>query len=162
MSVVTEYLDDHKVEFVTFDHEPVTSALEEARTLGVTPVHVAKSVVLWTPGRFAIAVLPASRRLDLHRASEEIGSEVRLATEREIAEAFPMFELGAIPPFSALVGAPIFVDREIVRQQRIVFAAGKQNESVEIEVSDLLDSKNVAVAVLSESYPLYETGWRDP
>lgn len=147
MSTVTTYLRAHDVEFLTFDHIRTETAAGEARTLGVAPGEVAKTIVLDTPAGHALAVIPASKRLDLHLVADAIGSRpIRLAAESEIAADFPGFDLGAIPPLSGLLGVPVYIDEELVRHEAIVFASGKQTESVKMRTSSFLADEMVVVA----------------
>lgn len=152
MSTVIAYLEAHGLAFVAFDHARADRALAEARALGVAPGAIAKTVVLDTPDGHALAVLPASRRLDLKLAGEAIGvRHVKLATEHEIADDLPGYELGAIPPLPGLLGMPLYLDAELATYETIVFAAGWQTESVKMRTSDLIVAENVRVAPLSKA-----------
>jgi Ala-tRNA(Pro) deacylase len=68
---------------------------------------------------------------------------VRLATEEELRRDFPDIELGALPPLGSLLGAPLYVDREVLQHETVVFAAGSQTESVQIRTADLLQHEQV-------------------
>lgn len=162
MSTVTEYLADREVEFLAFDHDRTETAAEEARALGVAPGQVAKSIVLHTGAGYAIAVIPASRRLDLKGATEATGAaDSRLATEKEIAAAFPAYELGAIPPLAALLGVDVYVDSELAGHESVVFASGRQSESVKMHLADLLKDDRVTVVPLCESLRTYDEDWME-
>jgi Ala-tRNA(Pro) deacylase len=146
MSAVTRYLADHKVLHVTLGHARTQTALEEASELGVTPARVAKVILLDTSSGHAVAVIPASRRLDLERTAQAIGdARVRLATEAEIAEHFPDFELGAIPPLAGMLRMPMYLDEELASHKSIVFASGHQKESVMMRTADVLADRSVIV-----------------
>jgi Ala-tRNA(Pro) deacylase len=65
---------------------------------------VAKTLVLKAPAGFVRAVLPSSCRVDVRKLAEAVGESrkhVGLATEDELAQEYPEFELGAVPPFGA-------------------------------------------------------------
>ena len=105
MSLVTDYLTERGVGFEVIPHRRAFTSLQEARELGVAAEEVLKTVALWTGGKYALAVLPASRRLDLrlvHAALEDPAA--RLATEAELAADFPGYALGALPPLGSLLG----------------------------------------------------------
>jgi hypothetical protein len=98
------YLRDRGVKFTVIEHRRTETAAAEARAAHLPAEQTAKTVVLRTPDGYRFAVIPASERLDAHKASAalELGShELRLATEQEMAAVFPQYELGAIPPFRA-------------------------------------------------------------
>lgn len=146
MSTVTEYLSDRQIDFRTIEHRGTITAEAEARAVGVPPGSVAKTLVLDTRQGHALAVIPASRRIDLDRAAAAAREPyVHLATEREIERDLPRYELGAIPPLAGLLGLPVFVDTEIAALDDIVFAAGSRTESVLMPTAHLLDDPRAEV-----------------
>jgi Ala-tRNA(Pro) deacylase len=74
---------------------------------------------------------------------------VRMATEEEIEKDFPNYELGAVPPLGSLVGAPTYVDPEVMGHDTLVFAAGTQTESIRVRSEDLFRNESVTVAPLT-------------
>jgi prolyl-tRNA editing enzyme YbaK/EbsC (Cys-tRNA(Pro) deacylase) len=60
-----------------------------------------------------------------------------LATEAEMEEQFPGFELGSVPPIEEVAGAPVYVDRHLLDRDDVVFAAGTHTESVKVRASAL-------------------------
>jgi Ala-tRNA(Pro) deacylase len=121
-------------------HPRTTSAGEEAAALGVPRAQVAKTLVLVTEDGYVRAVLPASERLDIHKARKLLGDgkATRFASEEELAGAYPMFELGAVPPFGGPAGDRAVVDRRLAEQPSVVVEAGSHTESVRIKTQDLL------------------------
>ena len=87
---------------------------------------------------YALMAVPATGRLDMHLVQAAVGDpHVRLATEEELLRDFPGIELGALPPLGSLLGAPLYVDQEVLQHETVVFAAGSQTESVQIKMADL-------------------------
>ncbi|HVL90027.1 MAG TPA: YbaK/EbsC family protein [Actinomycetota bacterium] len=159
MSKVTEYLQQHHVPFTTLGHAAAASAVAEAYVLVLPPWKVAKTVVLDTSKGHVIAVVPADRRVDLPRVRAALGDpHATLADEAEIARDYPEFELGAIPPIGRLTGTTTLVDPEIAGLETIVFASGRQDESVRIATGDLLDDANVRVLPIVVA-PTFEDDW---
>jgi prolyl-tRNA editing enzyme YbaK/EbsC (Cys-tRNA(Pro) deacylase) len=95
--------------------------------------------------------VPASERLDVSRARELLGAShhLRLATEDELRDDFPAFEVGAVPPFGT-ARLPEVVDLRLLRHRRIVCAAGEHRCSVVIAAIDLLRIAEPRVADISE------------
>lgn len=150
MSKVTEYLEKRHVDFTSIAHEEAATAISEAHVLALPPWMIAKTVVVDVAGEHVIAVVPADRRVDLHRVRALLGdSHAHLADEAEIVKDFPQFDPGAIPPLAPLTGSVTLVDPDIARMESIVFAAGRQNESVRMAVADLLDAPGVRVAPIT-------------
>ena len=137
---LTRELTSRHLHYEVYSHEPTMTAREEAAELRIPRPQVAKTLVVATPGGRARVVLPASERLDLHKVGEVVGggTTVRLASESELAVAYPMFELGAVPPFGGPPGDRSIVDRRLVELESIVVEAGSHTESVRIRPTDLV------------------------
>src|SRR5512142_1376373 len=102
-------LDAARIEYEVLEHRRTMTAADEAQALGVVPSAVAKTVVLTTPGGFTRAVLPASEHLDLRKVRNLLDTnEVALATEEQLAGAYPEYELGAVPPLGGSKDAVVF------------------------------------------------------
>jgi Ala-tRNA(Pro) deacylase len=150
MSLVTDYLADRGVGFEVVPHRRAFTSLQEARELGVAAEEVLKTVALWTEGKYVLAVVPASRRLELRLVRDALeDSAARLATEAELAADFPGYELGALPPLGSLLGVPLLVDPEVLDHEVVVFAAGTETESVQAGTAELFRDEPVAVLPLT-------------
>jgi Ala-tRNA(Pro) deacylase len=149
MSLVGEHLERRGVVFEALTHARTYSTLDEARALGIAADAVLKTVVLRTAAGYALAVVPANRRLNMRLTRRATGdSHVRLSTEDELQRHFPGFELGAVPPLGSLLGVHVFVDPEVMDHDRVVFAAGSQTESVLVRTEDLFAEEDPTVVVL--------------
>jgi Ala-tRNA(Pro) deacylase len=132
-------LEEADVDFEVIPHEKAETALAEAVVLGVDAHQVAKTVVLSTPGGLAKAIVPAAYRIDLRKVRDRLGSnKVELATEEEIAKAYPDYELGAIPPLPAGEHERVLIDNGLLHASHVVFEAGTQEQSLRLHVEDLL------------------------
>jgi Ala-tRNA(Pro) deacylase len=150
MSLVTEYLADRGVGFEVVPHRRAFTSLQEARELGVAADQVLKTVALWTGGKYVLAVVPASRRLELRLVRDALeDSAARLATEAELRADFPGYELGALPPLGSLLGVPLLVDPEVLDHETVLFAAGTETESVQVATAGLFWDEPVAVLPLT-------------
>ena len=126
------------------------TAGEEAAALEIPGEQVAKTLVLVTGSGYVRAVLPSTERLDLHKARELLGDgkATRLASEEELAGAYPMFELGAVPPFGGPAGDRTIVDRRLAAQGSVVIEAGSHTTSLRIATQDLLSLTKAELADL--------------
>lgn len=150
MSFVTEYLDRRGVGYEVAEHPRAVTSMAEARALGITADEVVKTVVLITDGGPALVVVPASRRLDLRLAREAVGDHAaRLASEDELQRSYSDCELGALPPLGSLLGAPMFVDPEVLEHDTVMFAAGTQTQSIKARSADLFRGEEVQVIPLT-------------
>lgn len=97
---IAKYLERRELSWEAIEHPETLSAAEEARVVGIDPDHIAKTLLLHLHvGSFALAILPGGRRVDKQKLVQATGDKrVRLAHEEEMREAFPAYELGALPP----------------------------------------------------------------
>jgi Ala-tRNA(Pro) deacylase len=149
VSVVTEHLEQQGITFELMPHRQAYTSTEEARALGVDAGEVLKTLAVRTSSGYALVVIPASRRLDLHLVREALGDHhARLASEEELARDFAGFQLGALPPLGALVGASVYVDPEVLRHGTVAFAAGTQTESVKLRSEELFGGQQARTVPL--------------
>ena len=138
MSVVTEHLEQRGCVFDVIPHRRAYTSVDEAWALGIEVGEVLKTLAVRTGSGYALMVIPASHRLDLHLAREALGdNRARLASEAELGRDFPDYELGALPPLGALLAAPVYVDPEVLGHDSVTFAAGTQTESVKMQTQEL-------------------------
>ena len=150
-TALLEGLRAHEVHYELLPHRRTVSAAEEARALDVPPDQTAKTVVVRTASGFARAVVPASRRLDLKRVARALDDRsVAVATERELAGAYPEFELGAVPPFDGKLEDEVIVDAHLLATDHVVFEAGTHRESVRMRTEDLIELANARIAEVCE------------
>jgi Ala-tRNA(Pro) deacylase len=124
MSIVTEHLEQRGAAFDVLPHRQAYTSIDEARALGVDADEVLKTLAVRTGPGYVLVVIPAARRLDLQLVHEALGdNHARLATEDELGRDFPDYQLGALPPLGALVGASLYVDPEVLGHDTVVFAA---------------------------------------
>jgi Ala-tRNA(Pro) deacylase len=137
---ITGTLERRHLAYELIPHAHTERAIDEATAVGVLPGEVGKTLVLTSGRGYVRAVLPASRRLDLHKVREHLGGgkEIRLATEDELAGAYPAFELGAVPPFGGRHGDTVIVDERIAARDSVIVEAGTHEQSVRIHTPDLL------------------------
>jgi Ala-tRNA(Pro) deacylase len=133
-------LADSGIGYELIRHPHTETAQAEARAVGVVPDEVAKTVILRTSDGYARVVIPASERIALNKVRMLLGvdRETRLATEAELAAAYPEFELGAVPPVGGPEGDAVVVDRRLAGRETLVFEAGSHDESVRVDSEELI------------------------
>ena len=149
---VTEWLSRQGRRFKVIQHAPTYDAIEEAIVLGERSSDVIKTVVLDVGSGHALAVLPASEKVDLHLMQQATGdSHAHLANETELRRDFPEYELGAIPPVGSLLHLPVYVDPHVMTEPEVAFAATRTS-SVKIRTEDLFGGEYVTVTPLARHY----------
>ncbi len=130
-------LEESGASFEVIDHPLAFTAQEEAAASHVAGRHWAKTVAILVEGEPALAVVPATRRLDLDKLRRIVGTEkVEIAREAEFQGLYPDCELGAMPPFGELYGQRTFIDEALREEERIAFHAGDHRTAIEMSYTD--------------------------
>jgi len=144
------FLDEQKVKYVSISHSATYTAQEIAASAHVPGKELAKTVMVKLDGKMAIAVLPATRKVNLEALREAAGaSKVELAKEKEFGKLFPGCEVGAMPPFGNLYDMDVYVAQSLAEDERIAFNAGSHTELIQLAYADFERLVKPKVAVLS-------------
>jgi Ala-tRNA(Pro) deacylase len=132
-----EFLDQENVKYVTIGHSAAFTAQEIAASAHVPGKELAKTVLVKLDGKLAMAVLPASYKIELDLLRDAAGAEkIELATEPEFRDKFPGCELGAMPPFGNLYGMKVFAADSLAEDDEIAFNAGSHTELIRLSYGD--------------------------
>ncbi|HEX5939391.1 MAG TPA: YbaK/EbsC family protein, partial [Dehalococcoidia bacterium] len=133
------FLRQNKVPYTLRHHPPAISAGDLAASENVPADMVAKSVVVGAHGEYAVAVVPATCRLNLERLEALTGREdLRLVDEAELAIVFPDCEVGAVHPFGNLYQIPVYVDCALAEARNLAFHAGTHRDAVYMTYTDFV------------------------
>lgn len=145
-----DYLDQHEIQYVTISHSPAYTAQRIAEITRIPGKELAKTVIVKIDDKFAMAVLPASRRVNLRHLQEAIGAdEVTLSSETEFNELFPDCEVGAMPPFGNLYDMGVYVAEQLTEDDEIAFNAGSHSELVKMSYNDFANLVTPQVVALT-------------
>ncbi len=148
-----EFLDSHNIKYVTISHSPSYSAQEIAASAHIPGKELAKTVMVKINGKMAMAVLPASYKVEFDLLKEAASaSKVELASEQEFKDMFPDCEIGAMPPFGNLYGMEVFVAESLIEDEEIVFNAGSHTELVKLAYKDFESLVKPKVVKFSSKY----------
>jgi Ala-tRNA(Pro) deacylase len=132
-----EFLDQNNIKYVSIAHSPVYTAQEIAASAHIKGRELAKTVMVKLDGRMAMAVLPASYRIDFGQLKEASGAvKAELATEEEFKDLFPECDVGAMPPFGNLYGIEVYAAESLAEDEKIAFNAGSHTEIIQLAYSD--------------------------
>lgn len=149
---VTKLVDALKAVGAPFEiipHRRTTSAVAEAHALGVRPEAIGKTVVVRAGERRVRVVVPASRKLDLHKLADVTEAHAVLLTESELAEELPEYDLGAVPPFGNGEDC-VIVDAALADQPSVIVEAGSHEFSLRLAPRDLIVVANARVADVAD------------
>ena len=150
LSKLREFLDQNNIKYLVISHSVAYTAQGIAATAHIPGKELAKTVMVLVDGRLAMAVVPASTRVDLTRLKRYLGADVvELASEAEFRDRFPDCETGAMPPFGNLYGMAVFADESLTHDKEIAFNAGSHRELVRMSFSDFQRLVNPALMPLA-------------
>ena len=132
------------VAFELIPHRPTKSAVAEAEALGVRPEAIGKTVVVRAETQRIRVVVPASRRLDLRKVAAVTGTRSVLLTETELAEEFPDYDVGAVPPFGG--DDRVLLDEALASEPSLIVEAGSHEFSIRLAPRDLIVVAKAQVA----------------
>ncbi len=119
-----KYMDEQGIRYDLVAHEPTLSALGSAHAGHISGDRLAKGVVLRDGGSYRLAVLPASHHLLLTDLKTELGQDIHLASEPEVAQVYRDCDRGAVPPVGPCYGLDVIIDTSIDQQPELYFEAG--------------------------------------
>jgi Ala-tRNA(Pro) deacylase len=132
-----EFLDSHRVKYVSIGHSAAYTAQEIAASAHVSGRELAKTVIVKADGKLAMAVVPASHKVSLEHLRDLTGAgRVELAGEQDFKGAFPGCDIGAMPPFGNLYGMPVYVSETLAEDAEIAFNAGSHTELIRLPFAD--------------------------
>jgi Ala-tRNA(Pro) deacylase len=127
---LSDYLEAHRVRFTTVTHPVAFTAQEIASLAHISGDQIAKVVIALADEKMVMAVVPATRQVDLARLQRVTdATNVRLANEGEFRDAFQDCELGAMPPFGNLYGMQVYIDDNLIGRD-LVFNACTHHELI--------------------------------
>jgi Ala-tRNA(Pro) deacylase len=134
---VQRSLEKAQCEYDIVSHPHSASSLETARVAGIPAERVAKSVILDDHhGHYLMAVLPASRHLDLSKVRSS--GEWQVSRESNLAHLFDDCERGAVPALGESYGLEVVIDPLLTRQKDIYLEAGNHVNLVRMDMPEFL------------------------
>ena len=131
-----EFLDQHRVQFITISHSLAFTALDIAKSAHISSKDMAKTVVITIGNKNAMVVVPAHYKVKLDDISNAIGQTVTLADESTFSRLFPDCEIGAMPPFGNLYDLEVYVADNVTERDSIAFNAGSHSEVIKMTYRD--------------------------
>lgn len=136
-TLLKNFLDLKRIPYQHLRHPPAFTAGQLAAVEHVPGDMVAKTVIVKADEEFAMAVLPASRRVKLPTLRDSLSARrLRLATELEFGTLFPDSAVGAMSPFGNLYELPVFAEESLSQDEQILFPAGTHEDAIQMKYDD--------------------------
>lgn len=131
-----DYLKDSGLWYEELHHPREVTASRIAQTAHVAGDRLAKAVMIKGDTGYRLAVLPSTRKVDLHELSHMLRERIGLATEDEVRTAFADCDSGALPPLGQVYGLKVCLDDSLRQQPDIYFEAGDHETLVHMKGRD--------------------------
>ena len=128
-----QYLGSQKIDYDSVTHRRTACAARSAAASKIPLDQMAKGVVLNSRSGYVLAVVPASRQVQLDKVGKCIEQPVSLASEDELVSLFPDCEPGAVPAVGAPYGLRMVMDEFLEKQTDIYFEAGDHRTLVHLD-----------------------------
>jgi len=135
---LSDYLKASELPYEVVKHPHSGNSMQTAKASNVPASCVAKAVVLEDKNHAVMAVLPASRRLELRELRASDGPDLQLATEADLQGLFIDCEPGAVPPVGSVYGLETIWDDSLMEQPEIYFEAGDHETLVHMKTRDFI------------------------
>lgn len=126
------YLDGRGVSYELVPHDRSVHSSTTAQVSGIPEDNLAKGVLIRRRDGYLLAIVPASRHVQLTDIGDWLNQPVGLATEAEVAKIFGDCEMGAIPPVADAYGLPAVMDDGLEGSNDVYFEAGDHRTLVHV------------------------------
>ena len=145
-----ELLTREGAPFEVIGHREVYTAQERAAACHVPGRRLAKVVIVRDGDWYAMAVLPATARLDLSEFRRRTRRyDLAVASEADFKGLFPDCEIGAMPPFGRVFGLSVYLDRAFAAGDEMIFESGTHREEVSMPMGEYIRVERPAIAPLA-------------
>jgi Ala-tRNA(Pro) deacylase len=136
---------------VTIHHSPAHTAQEVAASVHVPGGTFAKTLVVKIDGALALAVIPATRTLDLELLrGAAVAQRVEIAQRDDFIDRFEGCQLGTAPPFGNLFGMRTWCDSALAKRRYITFNTGSAADFAIVRFMDYRRLARPRIAKLTE------------
>jgi len=140
VSKIKSILDVAKIKYEYKSHESAKTSEESAKLRGTKLSEGAKALILQSltyTDKLIQIVIPADKQLDLNKAKEIIGENLKIASPEIIFEKLGL-KIGGIPPMGRLFNLEVYYDRTMFNKEKVAFNCGTRTQSIIMAGSDLI------------------------
>lgn len=147
---IKRMLDDRRVKYKMFSHEPVYTSDQAAKVRGVELKTGVKALIFKTEkGKFVLGLVSADKKIDTSRLAAAAKVEkLVLAKPEEVFEETGC-KIGSVHPFGNLMNLPTYMDPGILENERVNFNVGMHTTSIQMNPEDLVKIVNPKTVVIS-------------
>jgi len=136
---IIDYLAENGATYEVRTHPHAETGMGAAAAAALDPAAFAKAVVLHDAEGYFLAVLPAPRRLDVRKLTEEFGYRPELVEEGDMPTLFRDCALGAVPALGPAYGLDCIVDERLRTLSEVYLEAGDHEEIIRLDGTTFRD-----------------------
>lgn len=151
MNKICKYLKDQKVLFETFEHIPAGDPIEYSKLNGTKLSEQAKAIFLQyicidKHYEYIIYTLPANKRIDFKLLLKYLdrGKSIKIANENIMYEVTKC-NFGELPPIASFWNLKLYMDKELLDQEKIYFNAASLSVSIIMNPLALMKLENATI-----------------
>lgn len=153
---IIDHLKGKKYKFEIIEHKTTYTAFDTARTAQkqekkVKSDEIAKALVVKADKDYAVALVPAGKRLDKKKLlkiintirkknKEKLYKSLDLAKEAWMKKNIPG-KVGATPAFKELLGIDIYIDAVLAKQKNLYVGSGEYEYSIKLPAKQYLKNE---------------------
>ncbi len=148
---VTNFLKKNKIKHDILEHKKVFTTYDLAQTLKKKLTEVAKTLVVKVDKGHVLLVLPASHQVDFKILKKVLGAKIVDIDRENVMVKLFKIKPGALSAFHGpLHKIPVYVDKAVMKAQKVVAQAGSFEQSLHIKTKDLLKVVEGTLAVFAK------------
>jgi Cys-tRNA(Pro) deacylase len=151
---ISNFLEKNKIKHDVLSHRTVFTAYDLAQTLKRKLNEVAKTLLVKVDKGHVVVVLPASHQVDFKALKKLLKAKnVEVAGEKIMVKLFKV-KPGAMSAFHGTMNKlPVYVDRGVLKAQKVVVQAGSFEESLHLKTKDFLKAVQGELVRFAQSKP---------
>lgn len=131
-------LDENKIKYEIIEHKTVFTAYDLAQTLKIKPKEITKTLVVKTDKDYILVVLGGDQKMDFTKLKKITGAKkVSIVTEKDMVKYFKV-KPGAISPFGFLYKVPVYLEKKLTQNKKLLLQSGNFNESIQMLLKDFI------------------------
>jgi len=135
---IISILKENNIFYEIFEHEPVYTNPAMAEALNVTEAETVKSLVMLTKEKeMIVLVLPGNKKVNWKLAAAGVGTKKVSFAKPEQVSAKVGCEVGCVPPFGQSDSLPIYMDKDLTKNEYVYFNPGVHDKSFKVKAWDL-------------------------
>jgi aspartyl-tRNA synthetase len=144
---ISAELNDKKIVYKAFEHASAKTSEESAKVRNTPLNWGAKAILMYGDDKPMMVVVSADKKIDMKafKVFAQI-KDLRMATPEEVIKVTTV-PIGAVPPFGHIFQIPLYMDRKVKENEKVVFNAGLHTKSIEMNE---IDFEKVANPIIGE------------